>query len=91
MRNFLLLSLILGGPVAQAKNKEFKIKETETKYYYPTHSKEAAEAALWKSALEACKVQGGIPIHLKQIHIIEDKFRATATGDFECLEASEIE
>lgn len=67
----------------------FTVKTSETKYYYAGMASEAAEAKMWKSALNICQKSSSttLPIRVSEIAFIKERaFVESASAQFICLD-----
>lgn len=87
-----LIFLITALVSSTAFSSTFTVKASETLYYYAGSASQAAEAKLWKSALDICQKgdsnSGVLPIRISEvIHLKESSYLVSASAQFQCMDA----
>jgi hypothetical protein len=85
---FILMSAVSTGALATP----FTVERSETAYYYTGKAAEAAEAQLWKAALDSCGSllpnSNHLPLRVSEVRVKRaSPSLFTASAEFECESA----
>jgi len=94
MKNIFMIAamaLISSASFAQP----FTAKGSETRFYYAPYTAEAAEAQMWKSALDSCKsndaTSNALPVKVSDLSMTEHAYLVTVSAQFLCFSADKGE